>query len=264
MRRSRKNNDVTVREADGEKLREHCTQTDEEAGSIVFHVGHDMNEKELTDSASGAVCYEEEITMAYKREEANEAAAAKKTLESNDAISKEDVEIRRLIEERRSTSKGEKQRLKDLSKKEDKRRFNEYSKTSKGIRNIPGIRSARRRVLITKIKNEKGEVIASRKGIANVFGEFHKKLYDDQEHEETEQEHEENETESSIDVQNKDTSEMKRIPEITIEELQTAINRLKKRQICRQQRNQSRGHQSLRRRDERNGETDLQRNLQAK
>ena len=27
---------------------------------------------------SGAVCYEEEITMAYKREEANEAAAATK------------------------------------------------------------------------------------------------------------------------------------------------------------------------------------------
>ena len=117
----KKNNDVTVREADDEKLLEHCTQTDGEAGPIVFHVGHDMNEKELTDSASGAVCYEEEITMACKREEADEAAAAaaakKKTLESNDAISKEDVDIRRLIEERRSTSKGEKQRLKDLSKK---------------------------------------------------------------------------------------------------------------------------------------------------
>ena len=36
-----------------------------------------MNEKETTDSASGAVCYEEEITTAYKRE-ANEASAAKK------------------------------------------------------------------------------------------------------------------------------------------------------------------------------------------
>ena len=54
--------------------------------------------------------------MAYKREEANESVAAKKTLESNDAISKEDQEKRRLIKERRSTSKGEKQRLKDLSK----------------------------------------------------------------------------------------------------------------------------------------------------
>ena len=63
-------------------------KTDEKAGPIMFHVGHDMNEKEMTDSVSGAVCCEEEITRAYKREEANEAAAAaaKKTLESNDAI----------------------------------------------------------------------------------------------------------------------------------------------------------------------------------
>ena len=79
------------------------------------------------------------------------------------------------------------------------------------------------------------------------LGEFYKKLNDDQEHEETEQENEENENESSVDVQNKDTIEMIRIPEITTEELQTAINRLKKRHICRQQRNQSRRHQSMRR-----------------
>ena len=56
-----------------------------------------------------------------------------------------------------------------------------------------------------------------------------KKLYDDKKHEETELEHEETETESSIDEQSKDTSEMKGIPEITIEELQAAINRLKKK-----------------------------------
>ena len=73
-------------------------------------------------------------------------------------------------------------------------------------------------------------------------------LYDDQEHEEIEQENEESENESSTDVQNKDTSEMLRIPEITTGELETAINRLKKRHICRQQRNQSRRHQSMRRR----------------
>ena len=45
----------------------------------------------------------------------------------------------------------------------------------KGIRNIPGIKSAKKKVLITKIKNEKGEIITSREGIASVFGEFHKK-----------------------------------------------------------------------------------------
>ena len=42
-------------------------------------------------------------------------------------------------------------------------------------------------------------------------------------------------------MHNRNTNEMMRIPEITIEELQTAINRLKKkRQICRQQWTQSR------------------------
>ena len=33
----------------GEELLEQCTRTDEEAGPIVLHVGHDMNEKEKND-----------------------------------------------------------------------------------------------------------------------------------------------------------------------------------------------------------------------
>ena len=37
------------------------------------------------------------------------------------------------------------------------------------MKNIPGIKSAKKRVLITKIKNEKEEIITSRKGIANVL-----------------------------------------------------------------------------------------------
>ena len=45
----------------------------------------------------------------------------------------------------------------------------------KGAKNIPGIKSAKKRVLVTKIKNEKGEIITSPKGIANVFGEICKK-----------------------------------------------------------------------------------------
>ena len=80
----------------GEELPELCTRTDEKAGSIVLHVGHDMNEKEKNDRLSGAVCYENEIMMEFKQEETNEAAAAKKTLEPNEEISEDDVEIRRL------------------------------------------------------------------------------------------------------------------------------------------------------------------------
>ena len=44
----------------------------------------------------------------------------------------------------------------------------------KGVRNIPGIKTAKKKVLITKIQNDKGECITSRKGIADVFGEFYK------------------------------------------------------------------------------------------
>ena len=73
----------------------------------------------------------------------------------------------------------------------------------------------------------------------------------------------ESENESSTDVHNNNAIEMTRIPEITTEELRIAINKLKKRQIPRQQRNQCRRHQSMRRWDERHGETNLQRNHEA-
>ena len=78
----------------GEQHHARCAHSDEKAGSIVLHVSSDMNEKEKDD------------------EEAGETAAAKETEE----VSEEDVEIRRLIEERRNTPKEEKQRLKEVSK----------------------------------------------------------------------------------------------------------------------------------------------------
>ena len=71
-----------------------------------------------------------------------------KIFEVNDEVSKEDVEIRMIIEERWNTSKGEKQRLKDLSKQirtcirdkkrqKRKKRFKEHSKTSQESRTCP-------------------------------------------------------------------------------------------------------------------------------
>ena len=68
-----------VREAD-EEHPGHRTQANEEAGSIVSHVGHDMNEKEKNDRLSGAVRYEDEIMVEFKKEETNEAAVAKRHL----------------------------------------------------------------------------------------------------------------------------------------------------------------------------------------
>ena len=81
----------------------------------------------------------------------------------------------------------------------------------KGVRNIPRIKTAKKRVLITKVKNKKGECITSRKGIADTFGEFHKRLYED----------------SGKDNSEHETKDDRMIPEITSEELQRAISNLK-------------------------------------
>ena len=165
-------------------------------------------------------------------------AAARETEE----ISRKDAEIRRVIEERRSTPKEEEKRLKEVSKcirkmhqrQEKNEKADGHPKNSRRIhrcqRNIPGIKSAKKRVLITKMKNEKGENISSHEGIANVFGEFHKKIHNDNEQDEYEQEIRENGNESNTDVHINDTEEMTRIPEITTEELQQdAIKKLKKK-----------------------------------
>ena len=145
-------------------------------------------------------------------------AAAKKKDECVD----KDVEILRLIEERRKMPKEERQRLKDLSKKikkmyQRKKRMKRQQDIErilqefKGVRNIPRIKTAKKRVLITKIKNKKGECITSRKGIGDTFGEFYKRLYEDRRKDNSEHE----------------MKDDKRIPEITSEELQSAISKLK-------------------------------------
>ena len=81
----------------------------------------------------------------------------------------------------------------------------------KGVRNIPGIRTAKQIVLITKIKNGKGECITSRKGIADTFGEFYQRLYED----------------SGKNISEYGMRDDKRRPQITTEELQSAISKLK-------------------------------------
>ena len=70
------------------------------------------------------------------------ASAAAKVSED---LSIKDAKILRLIEERRSTPKEEKQRLKELS-------IQRILEDFKGVRNIPGIKSAKKKVLNTKIK----------------------------------------------------------------------------------------------------------------
>ena len=172
-----------------------------EAGSIVLQISRSLS------------VFENES----KEMQETTSAAAKK----NDEYVDKDVEILRLIEERRKMPKEEGQRLKELSKEiknaSEKKRMKRHHDIErileefKGVRNIPGIKTAKKRVLITKIKNKKGECITSRKGIADTFGEFYKRLYED----------------SGKDNSEHETKDDERIPEITSEELQSAISKLK-------------------------------------
>ena len=173
-----------------------------EAGSIVLQSSHDSSETRSKDKS---------------KQETTHNVAMK-----NDERVDKDAEITRLIEERRKLPKEEKHRLKELSKKiknciREKKRVKRHHDIErileefKGVQTIPRVKSAKKRVLITKIKNTKGECITSRKGIADTFGEFYKRLYEDSGKNNSEQEE----------------SDEERIPKITSEEIQAAICKLK-------------------------------------
>ena len=135
--------------------------------------------------------------------------------------------------------KGEKQRLKDLTNHtrkciRDKIRTKRQEKIQRTLEDLKRNQEHTRHQICKKKdthhqdKNGKGEVITSRKGIANVFGEFYSKLSDDDKFDETEMESDKNETENNMEDQGTDVTETKEFPEITTEELQAAIYRLKK------------------------------------
>ena len=87
----------------------------------------------------------------------------------------------------------------------------EYLKNSKVYKPFRESNQQRRESSSRKSRNTKGECITSRKGIADTFGEFYKRLYEDSGKNNSEQEE----------------SDEERIPEITSEEIQAAICKLK-------------------------------------
>ena len=112
-----------------------------------------------------------------------EAAAATGTSEAKD----KDEEILALIQERRTIKKDERERIREVSKKikkciREKKRTARQEKIQKileelkGTKNISNVKSAKKRILIPKVKNMKGETITSREGIAHVCAEFRAKI----------------------------------------------------------------------------------------
>ena len=95
----------------------------------------------------------------------------------------------------------------------------------KGTKNISNIKSAKKRILIPKVKNRKGEVIVTWKGIANVFAEFDTKLYEDGEDEEITRK---NEAEVCSESKRNMPVKFEPIPEFTTGEIQDAMDCLKR------------------------------------
>ena len=91
----------------------------------------------------------------------------------------------------------------------------------KGTRNIPSIKSVKKRILIPNIKNKEGETIKARQGIANVFAKFYEDLY------EGEEDYTGGETELRTEEDGKDPEQDNSIKE-SKNEIQDAIDRLKK------------------------------------
>ena len=119
----------SVNEFEEDAVRPKCdVDTDETTGKEIENdAGRpkcDLDAEEMTDNEiekdavrpksdmdAGAV----DENAKNKQERENEATAAKKILEVDEEVSIQDVEIRRRIEERKNTAKGDKQRLKELS-----------------------------------------------------------------------------------------------------------------------------------------------------
>ena len=177
------------------------------------------------------------------------------------------------IEERRTTPKEEKQRLKKklankkcIRDKKKTKRLEEIQRVLedfKGIKNIPGIKSVTKKSAHNQDKEGERRSHCVTEGNCQCFWWPLQKFYDNQEHEDTEQEKRREWTwkqHRCAEQRHEWDDENSRDHDWRV----TNCNQQTQRQIGRQQRNQSRRHQSMRRWDDRCGETDLQRNRKAK
>ena len=92
----------------------------------------------------------------------------------------------------------------------------------KWTRNILNTKSMKKRVLIPIVKNQNCEPINKRQGIANVFAEFYESLY------EGEDDEQEKKTVSRTEEDERIPDQHDPIPGFTKNEIQDAIDRLKK------------------------------------
>ena len=153
-----------------------------------WHCATSVAENKKVKEAEAANSAASEAAAAVESAEAKqktETAAATGTSEAKEAKDK-DEEILALIQERRKIMKDERERISEVSKKSKKckrkkenckaRKTQKILEELKGTKNISNVKSAKKRILIPKVKNMKGETITSREGIAHVCAEFRAKI----------------------------------------------------------------------------------------
>ena len=184
---------------------------------------------ETTDALIAHAAAALDVYIETRQAVAMDGSAAQEEKDTNE----KDEKIRALIQKRKNTAKNEKEKIREISKeikkniRENKRmkrqeKIQKILEKVKGTRNIPSIKSVKRRILIPKIRNKEGEAEKTRQGIANVFAKFYEELYKGEDEQEDESKH------AHIDQENVDSSQEETIPEFTKEEIQAAIHRLKK------------------------------------
>ena len=169
-------------------------QLESERSDIAQKKETEDEERKNTTNASAASAAAAVHEGSKKRQAvASKGSAAAEVTEANE----KDERIRALIHERKTCGRQNKDRIRDISKeikkciRENKRlkrqkRIETILEKVKGTKNINSIKSAKKRVLIPKVKNKEGEAVKTRQGIANVFAKFYEELYVGEEETDTE------------------------------------------------------------------------------
>ena len=122
--------------------------------------------------------------------------------------------------QRRSTKKTESvksaRRSKSVSEKtkgrKKQKKIQKILEKAKGTKNISNIKSVKKRVLIPKVKNQEGEAVKTRQGIANVFAKFCEDLH------KGEEDYNDEDMSSCTDHEKADSRQIDTIPEFTTDD----------------------------------------------
>ena len=122
----------------------------------------------------------------------------------------------------------------------------------------------RKMTLIPKAKNDKGETVTSRKGVANVFGEFYSKLCAENQLGEEVQDPQNLETRMNTEKKSCNEDVRNEIPEFTQDEVQAAIDSFKKGKASDNNRTWAEDIKTCDETTKKNDKTDLQRSVEAR